>query len=116
MMERESFSRASTPGTLRRPGKRASTGESRHFDREVSVADDDVEVAGFLPALADRQLDQLVDHALQEPGAVGEAVTRRYDLLERLFVDVEPLARALQRRLDLGQVVPRDLSNFVVRE
>ena len=52
----------------------------------------DVEVRAVLPALADRQLDLLVDDALQEARAERQAVALRHEQLERLVVDVHRLA------------------------
>src|SRR4051812_13388936 len=78
---------------LCRPGKRASTGDgSGLVDRQSPVADHDLEARDVLPPFADRQLDLIVDDALQEPRAVGEAIADLHELLDRGVLDPDPLA------------------------
>ena len=88
----------------------------RRFDDDLAVRGLDDEVRAFLPARADRQLDLLVDHALEEARAEADVVALRHDQLERVVLDLNRLARLGQRQRDLRQVVLRDLPHLVVRE
>ena len=80
------------PTGLRRPRSYAAAprlprgGSARDFDHDPAVRPPAVEVRAFLPALADRQLDVLVDDTLQEPRA------------ERQAVSLVTIARARRRR------------------
>src|SRR4051812_23312099 len=95
---------------LRSPGKSRSRGDALTLHGQLAFEDDDAEVRRFLPPFANRQLDLLVNDPLQETRAVGEAVPRRYQHLERGILHRQALGCALQRRLELRQIVLRDLA------
>src|SRR4029453_19636769 len=69
-----------------------------------------------LPALADRQLDRVVDDSLQEARAVRRAVALIDDLVESPRLDGERLAVSRQRRLDLSEVLQRNLAHLFFRQ
>ena len=71
--------------------------------RSDRPSNDRAEVIRFLPALAERQLDPVVDHALQEPRAVRQAVAvgRRASRAPRARRD--RLVPPLQRRRRPGR-------------
>src|SRR5205823_8349608 len=88
----------------------------RRFDGELALLLGHVEVRAVLPSRTDRQLDVLVDEALQEPRPEGHAVALVDDELERLVGNRNCLTGFCKRQRDLLQVVLRDVSNFGMRE
>src|SRR3954468_12195521 len=82
----------------------------------MPVSNDDLEVAGFLPSLTDRQLDLLVDEPLQESRPVLQAVAQRDKLLKGFVFHTQPLAGANEGGLDFSEIMPRNFADLVVRE
>src|SRR5262249_59228233 len=81
----------------------------RHgFDDDRLSSGAHAEVRAVVPAHRDRDLDLLVDHALEEPRAERDAVALRREQLQRVFVDLDRLAGPGHRLLEIGQMVPRD--------
>src|SRR6185312_2420445 len=64
--------------------------------------------------MADRQLDPILDHALEEAGAIGEAVAVLDDLRERCGGHSQRAAGAGERRLYLVDLLERDRPHFVL--
>src|SRR4051812_15752274 len=62
------------PGSLRRRRELRVSTRARHVDVDLPVADVGGEFLPLCPVLADRQLDLVFDHPLEESCAVGEAV------------------------------------------
>src|SRR5207249_10327832 len=74
------------------------------------------EALPFHPALADGQLDAILDGPLQEPRAVGKAVAVLHELLERFRRHDQRSAAPDERFLDLEDLLLRDLADLVVRQ
>src|SRR3989441_13151873 len=100
---------------LHRDGVRIVGGYQPRTDRledHLIVLDRRYELAAFLPALTDRQLDPVVDHSLEESSAIRQAVALLHQFLERLGFDRQGLVPTLQRAADLLDVLERDFAHL----